>query len=255
MAEFLNSLATDELFAFFLIFVRMGTALMFFPGFSEVYVLDRSRLALALVISLVLTPVLQPIMPAYSPSPALITLLITGEILVGAFFGLVARVLFMALETGGTIISFQASLGNATIFNPLMASQGSLISVFLIITGALLIFVTDLHHLMLAGLVESYEVFKPGFAPPLESMSEYFAKTMAKSFFIAVQISAPLLIIGVLFYLGLGLLGRLMPQVQVFFIIMPLQILLGFLVLVLSLTSIFYWFLTNFENELENFLG
>ena len=78
---------------------------------------------------------------------------------------------------------------------------------------------------------------------------------VAQSFVIAMQLAAPFMVVGMLFYLGLGLLTRLMPQVQMFFIVMPIQIMLGFSVLALTLSAGMMWFLGNFENIYGGIVG
>ncbi|MGB1548273.1 MAG: flagellar biosynthetic protein FliR, partial [Alphaproteobacteria bacterium] len=83
-----------------------------------------------------------------------------------------------------------------------------------------------------------------------------FAHTMtfmvAQSFVLAAEIAAPFLVIGMVFYLGLGLLGRLMPQVQVFFIAMPVQIGIGLMILALTSIAAFGWFLDQFREHFGN---
>jgi len=251
---YLNSLATNELFGLFLIFTRMAGALGFFPGFGENYVNGRAKVGFAILMALVVAPILLPQMPVYPGSALQIAVLVLMEALVGIFYGLLARLLFLSIEIGGTIMSFQMSLGNATIFNPAMASQGSLVSVFFIVMATTLLFVTDMHHLMLAAIVGSYDAFPPGQMPPTGDMAEYFSRAMSASFLLAAQFASPLLVLGVLFYTALGVLGRLMPQMQVFFVAIPLQILMGFFVMALTLSAVFMWFLMHYENLLEDFL-
>ncbi len=133
--------------------------------------------------------------------------------------------------------------------------EGSLIGTFLNVVGVFMIFVTDLHHLMLIALADSYTVFVPGVAPPLGEMSRTAAEFVARSFLLGVQIAAPFIVVGLVFYIGLGLLARLMPQVQVFFIAIPLQIMLGFSVMAMTMSAGLYWFLTNFESGMIGFIG
>ena len=115
--------------------------------------------------------------------------------------------------------------------------------------GVFLIFFANLHYLMLMGVIDSYSLFVPGAAIPVGDFTEVGSHMLGQSFLLAMQISAPFLVVGFVFYLGLGLLARLMPQVQVFFIIMPLQIVLGFLILAATLSAGMMWFLGHFEDH------
>ena len=251
----LDQLLPNDLFSIALVFVRIGAAMMLLPGFGESYVAPRIRLLIALALALVVTPVVSASLPPMPGDAIHLLILIAGEIAVGLFIGALARILVSALHVAGVVIGFQTSLANAQIFDPINAQQGSLIGTFLNVVGVFMIFVTDLHHLMLIALADSYTVFAPGVAPPLGEMSRTAAEFVARSFLLGVQIAAPFIVVGLVFYIGLGLLARLMPQVQVFFIAIPLQIMLGFSVMAMTMSAGLYWFLTNFESGMIGFIG
>ncbi len=241
---------TSEIFVFMLVFARVGTAFLLLPGFGAAYVSRRVRLGLAVAVAVVLVPTLSKVMPPMPDSPIVLVLLLGGEVVVGAFLGTVASLLAQSLQTAGMIISYQSGLANATMFNPTMAQQTSLIGTLLSTMGVLLIFVTDLHHMILRALVDSYQVFTPGAAMAVGDFSELIARTVAHSFWLAFQLAMPFMVFGLLFYVGIGLLSRLMPQLQVFFIALPLQIGLMLLLLGLSISAMMIWFLNGFEDFL-----
>ena len=251
----LDQLLPNDLFSIVLVFMRIGAAMMLLPGFGESYVAPRIRLIIALALALVVTPVVSASLPPMPGDVLNLFALAAGEIAVGLFFGALARFLVSALHVAGVIIGFQTSLANAQIFDPINAQQGSLLGTFLNVIGVFLIFVTDLHHMMLIALADSYTVFVPGAPPPLGELSQTAARFVARSFALGLQIAAPFVVVGMVFYIGLGLLARLMPQVQVFFIAVPLQIMLGFSVMAMTLSAGLYWFLTNFESGLIGFIG
>jgi len=253
-ADLLDYFSTDFIFAYILIATRIGGAIAFLPGFGEGYITLQAKVALVLAITMVMAPVLESKIPAMPPATIQAALLLGAEFMIGAFLGLLARLIYIALEVGGMIIAFQLSLGNATVFNPAMATQGSVVSVFLVITGGVLLFATNMHHLMLLTVLDSYTLFEPGISFPTGDMADFFARTLSNSFVLAVQMASPFLVIGLVFYAAMGLLGRLMPQIQVFFLAIPLQSMLGFFVLFLIITALFTWFLTSFENTLEGLL-
>lgn len=243
----LEQLLSLEVFGLFLVFARIGSAFMLLPGFAEAYVAMRVRLMLAGAISVILGPVLAPILPALPAEPLGLVLLLVGEIGLGLFLGLAARMILAALQTAGMIIALQTGLANAFTFDPAAGIQGALAGAWLSTTALVLIFVTDSHHTMLRGLAHSYVVFQPGALPPIADLTEAMTRLFAESFKLAVQISAPFLVFGLVFFLALGLLNRLMPQVQVFFVAMPAQIALGLLVLALTITAAMTGFLGRFE--------
>jgi flagellar biosynthetic protein FliR len=251
----LDQLLPNDLFSIVLVFMRMGAAMMLLPGFGETYVAPRIRLIIAIALALVVTPVVSASLPPMPDDTLSLFVLIGGEIVVGLYFGALARFLVSALHVAGVVIGFQTSLANAQIFDPINAQQGSLIGTFLNIIGVTLIFVTDLHHMMLMALADSYTVFVPGAPPPIDELSRTAVRIVARSFVLGLQIASPFIVVGMVFYIGLGLLARLMPQVQVFFIAVPLQIMLGFSVMAMTLSAGLYWFLTNFESGMIGFLG
>jgi flagellar biosynthetic protein FliR len=251
----LQELLPANLFAVMLVFARTGTALSLLPGFGELTVPQRYRLLFALFLSLILAAVLAPLLPPLPASPVQLCVLLFGEVVVGFFLGTVARILLTALEIAGGIISLQLGLSAAMVFNPTAQQQSPLTGSLLMVLGVVLLFATDTHHLMLRGIVDSYALFAPGVVPPLSDLSDAMARIVATSFLLAVQISAPFIVIGTIFFAALGLVSRLMPQLQLFFIVMPVQIIGGFLVLAFTLAAMMRWFVDAFAQGFTGLLS
>ena len=169
------------------------------------------------------------------------------------FIGTVARLMITALATAGTVMSVMGGFGFASLFNPLLPDQGAFTAVFLTLMGVLLIFATNTHHLMLMALVDSYTMFAPGAPPMFEDISDAVACLVTSSFKLGIQVASPFIVVGTIFYLGLGLLARLMPQFQVFFIGLPLQILLGLTLLSVTLSAGILWFLDALKTSMLTF--
>lgn len=250
----LENILTNQLFAFLLIFTRVGGAVMLMPGIGETYVVPRIRLFLAILIAMVLHPLLYKSMPAEPASTAVFATLILNEAMIGFFLGTMMRMLMLAIDFAGNAMSYHMSLANATIFNPSMQNQGAIISVFLTLAAVTIIFATNTHHLMLAGVVDSYNIFPAGQLPIIGDFADSIARLVQKSFAIGLQLAAPFIVVVMIFYIGLGLLSRLMPQLQIFFIAMPLQILLGLGLLAVTASAVMLWFITYFENQIETIL-
>ena len=241
----------NNTFGALLIFARIGTAMMLLPGFGEVYVPQRYRLLFALIFSALLLPILSPILPPLPASPADLVVVLGSELVIGAFIGTMTRVILAALQMAGQIVSIQTGLSYAQVFNPMEASQDSLPSAFYAILGVLLIFLTNTHHLMLRGLVDSYAVFQPGHLPPVEDLSQTMAQAISASFKLSMEMAAPFIVLGTVFCVSLGLIGRLVPQLQVLFITQPLQILGGLLLMGLLAATGMGWFLQVFAQQFQ----
>lgn len=250
----LRDLLPAESFTFLLVFARIGTTIAILPGFGESYVSPRIRLLLALAITVMLTPILASQLPKMPASPIELVLLVGGEGLVGLFIGSVARLLLSALAAGGAILAFTSGLANALLFNPMLSDQGALPGVFLSVLGLLMIFVTDTHHLMLMALLDGYSIFQPGAVVPFGDFADVLAQVLAGSFRMGLQIASPFLLYGVVFYVGMGLLARLMPQMPIFFVALPIQILLGLCTMLITFPAALLWFLNYYQTTFSRIL-
>lgn len=251
----LEEFLVSGVFAFMVVFVRFGTAVMIMPGVGDSFVPQNIRLHFALGFSLVMTPVVQPYVPYPVPVMGQLMLLLLIEFVTGLFIGTIARILMVALDTAGMLISLASGISNAQVFNPTMASQGSLFGAFLSIAGVTLLFITNLHHLLIHGIVESYELFPIGQVLNTADMADLVARAISASFMTGFQIAMPFVVISMVLYVGMGVLSRLMPQVQVFMIAIPVQIMLALVVLSLSISAIMLYFLTRFEDGMVYFLS
>jgi flagellar biosynthesis protein FliR len=246
----LPELVAQDVFALLLIFVRIGGAFMVLPGLAEAYVAPRVRLLLALAVSVVLTGPLGPGLPALPAAPLELGRLLGGELLLGLFLGAIARMAFAALHVAGTTLAYQSGRAAAAIFDPNEATQGTLPGNFLTTTALVLLFVTDSHHMLLQALAASYAGLPAGGAPPLGDMAELLARLLDQAFAVGLRIAAPLLLVSLLMSLGMGVLNRLMPTFQVFFIALPLQLLAAFATLMLSFAAGLLAFFSLFEDSL-----
>lgn len=255
MPSVLEQFITTGVFAFILTFVRIGSAVTIMPGVGDSFTPANIRLYIALGLSLVLAPLVAPHLPNPVPTTAVLFVMITMEFIIGLFIGTVARVFIAALDTAGMVISMASGLGNAQLFNPAFSGQGSLIGAMLSVTGVVLLFATNMHHLLFFGLMESYEMFPVGTIPDTGSMAEVMARAISASFMIGVQIAMPFMVISMMVYIGMGVLTRLMPQIQVFLLALPLQIMLSLLTLALVISAGMLFWLGRFESGMLFFFG
>ena len=211
-----------------LVFARVGTLMMLMPGLGERTIVMNTRLALAFLTTLVIVPLVRPMVSA-SPSdiPVLINLLLT-ELLIGGMIGISARLALSALQTAGVIVANQLALSYAQTLDPTSpGQQAATIGNFLTMLGVTMIFELDLHHMALAAIFDSYKIFLPGTLPLASDALTLVTDVIVGSFKLGIQISAPFLVFGLVFNAGLGILARMMPQLQVFNIAQPATIVLG----------------------------
>jgi flagellar biosynthetic protein FliR len=244
--SFLPALAA----AFLLTFARVGAMVMLLPGVGELSLPSRVRLTIALVLTAILLPAHQKanVVDLKALGPVLV--LLFQELVIGAVLGLTARLALSALQITGSVVAQQLGLGFVTAVDPTQNQQGLLVGNFLSVLGVALVFATDMHHLVIAAMNDSYSIFAPGELPLMGDAAQHVTRIIATSFRIGIQLSAPFLVFGLLFNFGLGLLSRLMPQMQVFFIGLPLSILLGLLLLLLVIGAMMGTFVGYLEGVL-----
>jgi len=239
-----------------LIFARVGSILMLMPALGEMTIPARMRLSFALVFSLVLYPLVQPQLPALPGDVLQSIVYLLHELVVGLILGAITRLVTMAAAVAGSVIAFQTGLSGAQGADPINGGmQGALIGAFLSMLGVTLIFATDLHHVALMAIRDSYMIFSPKEPLMFGDAAQMAIQSAASAFVIGIQMSAPFIVLGLVFYLGMGLLARMMPQLQVFFVVMPASIWVGLILVALLLAMMMGWYLTHFQNELQMFRG
>lgn len=251
----LREIAAANVFHFLLIFVRLGTAMMLFPALGGTLVSPRMRLLLALGIAFVLLPTISPVLPAEPHEPLDLAVLLGTEIVVGLYFGVTMQLLMAALDLAGNFMGYSAGLTNALISDPVTQQQSQLISGFLNTTAVALMLITNTHHLMLRAVVDSYALIVPGAPLPMGDFSSQLITTLGRSFVVGLKLASPLIIFSLIFNTGLGLLNRLVPQMQVFFVGMPIQILGGLSVLSACIAAILYLFLHYFGDAVDAYMA
>lgn len=252
--SFLDTFITTQLFTFLFIFARIGGAMMIMPGFSDTTVPMQSRLYMALTLSFVLLPVLQTYMPTIPTAPIPFALLAAKELLTGIFIGLMSQIMLNAINLAGVMVSHGTSLSSAFTFNPQQAGQSTVISGFLSLTAIVLIMVTDLHHMLLIGLIDSYQVF-PTQSPLLfGDMASSLAHSIGQSLNVGLMISAPFIIVAFGVFVAMGMVARLVPQIQVFILSIPVQVITGLIVLMTAVSAMMMYFLGEYQEFWQSFL-
>jgi len=250
-----DDITVSLVFSYMLVFARLGGGIMMMPALSESSMSARARLIVALGISLIILPVVKNYLPPVPNNVLMLFLIVAGEFIIGVFIGTVIKIVLSALSVAGELTSMQMGLSAAMMFDPAQKEQSSIIGVFLTFLGVLMIFTTNLHHVFLKGLVESYQLFAPAQNIPFESFAQVVGKTVSEAFLIGFKIASPQIVIGTIIYLGAGVMGRLMPQMQVFFVLLPVQIGMGLFILMITLSASMIWFIDYYSEVLANFVG
>lgn len=218
-----------------LLFARLGAVLMVAPVWGEQAVPMTFRLGLAVLVTATLAPTVAANAPPLPGNIINAIPLIINEIIIGLIMGLGARLMMSALQVAGATAGIASGLGFAQQIDPIASQPAAIFSGFFSLLGLVLIMSVGLHRVMIEAAADSYIMFPPGAFPPIGDATQFVIDAVSNSFRLGIQIAAPVLIFSLIFNIALGLVSRLIPQVQVFMTALPLSVTLGLAVIALGL--------------------
>lgn len=225
----------EPFFVWIMLFLRAGFILGFFPLIGERFVPVRVRLLLAAVVSIALTP-LAPLNASMFPSDTFGFLaMVASEALLGFGVGLVGRILFATVQFSGQLAGEQMGFGLVNAIDPTGSHQISVIAEMLYLGSILVFLMADLHHVFLQAILSSYGVLPPGTAMMTQGVNGFMVGMGSALFSFSLQFAMPVIVIVFAINVGLGMIARAVPQVNVFLESFPLRILAGVAVLMVSL--------------------
>ncbi len=243
-----------ELWAIGLIFIRLASLIMLMPGIGDQAVPPRTRLGLALLLSLVVVPIVRDTLPPMPMTMGGMVGQVLHEAIIGIMLGTLMRVLLFTLVTTGEIMSLQTTLSFAQTANPAQAQPSTSLGTFLAMLGLVLIYATNLHHLFIRAMVDSFHVFPAGKPVMIGDAATLMVQTVTRSFVLAMQMSAPLIAFALVFNIATGFVGRMMPNFPVFFAATPLSVLFGLSLMALSLGATGMVFINHYQDFLSIFI-
>ena len=221
-----------------LVVLRLGGALLLLPGLGEQDIPMSIRLALLLALLALLLPGLLPGLPPLPAELPELLRLSLSETVIGLWLGLLARLVALALGQAGQVIALMVGLASPLQIDPSLGTQSTATGRLFGLLATTLVLSSGLYALPLRALAESYAVLPPGGPLPLGASAEAVAQAVADSLALALRLAAPLVLAAMLANFALGLLARVAPQVQVFVIAVPGQIIGGLLLLGLLLPAL-----------------
>ncbi|CAH2712880.1 Flagellar biosynthetic protein FliR [Neobacillus rhizosphaerae] len=238
----------SSLLNFLLVFVRITSFMVTVPVFSGRQIPARFKIGFSIVLSVLCVGVINE--PIHSFSLGTMVLLILKEFMVGIVLGMVANILFYAVQLAGALLDLQIGFSMASLFDPTFGTNSQLTGRFKNILAILVLLATNGHHLLIQGILASFEwISLPAYVPALMDgrMSTFLLECVQQMFMIGFMMAAPL--IGTLFIvdIALGIIARTVPQMNVFAIFPPVKILIHFLMYIFVLPGFFYLLKVLFE--------
>jgi len=223
-----------------LVIMRASGLFLMAPIFSNSSIPAVLRAGLVILLSTIIASVInQPELPQVT-SLWMLVALGAKEILVGLIIGLVFRLLFMGIKTGGAILGYQMGFAMVSVPDVDSGDQVSIIARFWYLAAMLIFFAINGHHMILSAFVDSYVVMPPGAITMTSSVGELMIKYTAYVFVIAVKVAAPIMVTLFLVDVSLGLIAKTMPTMNVFFVGFPIKIGTGLTMVALSLPLFAY---------------
>ncbi len=229
------SLKLSQIQMILLVFVRVAAIVFSAPLFDSRAIPSLFKIGLALAAAVLLYPLLGQGMPLPADGFTALGFGIVGEMLVGLIIGFAVRLIFAAAEMAGQLAGFQMGLAIANVFDPMTSMQMPLLSQLESMIAMLIFLAVNAHHLVLRALAESFRII------PLlgfrfnRSLMAMLSELTGAMFVTAVKIAAPVMVALLLTSLTLGLVARVVPQMNIFIVAMPIKIVIGLVFLALSL--------------------
>ncbi len=221
-------------FAFVLVLCRCGAAVMLMPGLGEAEPPATVRVGLSLALVSLVLPGVGMIAP---PDDWAAAGMVVAELLCGGVLGWLARCIALALPMAGQIISFMLGLSSVVTQDPALGQSSAIMRLFSLAVPVLVLG-TGLWTLPVAALVGSYALVPPGHLLPVADGTQAAVSAVTNAFGLALRLASPLVIASIVWQAALGLLARLVPQLQVYFAAIPGQIMGGLVLLALLATGI-----------------
>ncbi|MGB9712226.1 MAG: flagellar biosynthetic protein FliR [Dissulfurimicrobium sp.] len=233
---------------FVLVLIRLSTMLFFMPVFSSATIPAGVKAAISIVTSLMLTPV-APFSPQSLPNSLVgFLLLVTTEAFTGLTLSLILRLIFAGLQTAAQMVGFQMGLSVASVMEPQSGAQSLVVAEFVYLTALTLFLVSNAHHLVIEAIYESLAILPPGGLTLKAPLSTIILKMAYEMFVISVKIMAPVMAILLFSQVALGILAKIVPQINMLILSFGLNIALGLIFLGLTL-QIFWPVLAGYLRE------
>lgn len=235
--EFIEYLTQGNVVTFFLLLVRTGALMVFFPFFSNMQIPVVVKSSLALILAMFLLP-MTPKVELSGLSVEYLVLESIAELLFGLCAGVLLNIVFASLSLAGEQISMIMGFSMATVVDPQSGVSTPLISNTLTLMALTAFLLFDGHHLILQFLAKSAQIMPLGSFYPSQNLLRYIAKSVVNMFLFGFILAFPILAVSLMADFIVGMLMKTMPQFNLLVVGFPIKIAVAFAVLIAILSSI-----------------
>jgi flagellar biosynthesis protein FliR len=242
----------------FLIFIRISTALISSPVFGSKTFPTLPKIFLSLIIAYIVYLTIDRSVLADVPTGWMLVILSIKEAITGLILGFMMQFVFWGVSYAGTLVGFDMGLTMAEVFNPSSEESGNVVGEFLYYGALMVFFLINGHHYIISSVKHSFSVIPIGKFTITKPVYDLIVVYSASVFIIAVKIASPIMVSFFLVHIGEGIVARIIPQMQVFFVTQPLKIGVG-LVMLASIMPLYIYVIKNllqdYENKLYNLIA
>jgi len=236
-----------------MIFIRIGAMLSFVPFYNSSSIPVLIRFGFALILTYLIFFNVAPYPFQENESLILLLVFVFKEVFVGIIMGFTLNIVFQGISFAGLLVGRDMGLAMSSMFDPISGDSNSIVATLLSMAAVIVFILIDGHHFVVQSLSYSFEVIPIGNFEVTESALDLIIKYTGSIFILAVKIASPVIVAFFLIHLASGIIARVSPSFQVFFVLIPLKIGLGLFLLVLVMPLYIYLFrdlIYEYENKL-----
>jgi len=247
----MTEILTSHFMIFLFIFIRVTAVFVTAPLFSNKAFPSMAKIALALVISYLIFTFINKDSIQLEITLSFIFTNVIKEILTGVILGFSVALVFFAISFAGTIIGFDIGMAMAQVLNPTEETNNNVLGEYLYILAILILILINGHHYIIRSITYSFTIVPIGMYSLNTEVFDFIVKMGASVFVLAVKIASPILVSFFLVHLAEGIMARVIPQMQVFFVTYPLKIGLGIVMLMVTI-PLYVYLIKNLLHSYED---
>jgi flagellar biosynthetic protein FliR len=240
MNELLNQIGQQQATGFILVLARVSPLFLLAPVFSSKMIPTRARAIAAVAISFGLAPWA---LHGHHVTQDTMTLagLVLKELLVGFAYAFALGAVFAAVSVAGSMLDTAMGFSYGSLIDPITGNQSQMLSQLYAMVGVLVFIAINGDHWMIEGLARSYDLVPIDKFPSLNALVGGADKAFVGIFAAALELAAPVLIAVLITDASMGIVARIMPQLNVFSVGFPAKIAVGLLIMGVSLPFVGGW--------------
>lgn len=233
-----------------LVFSRMSAMTATMPVFSFGSVPVQLRIMIAFMLTIIIAPLLAKETTLVYTSLAVLTFDVIREVFIGLIIGFGTRLIFEAVAMAGSMVGMQMGMAIVNALDPTSAEQQPIVSNFWALLALVFFLATNSHYFLIDVLFQNFQLIHIAGSKMTAALGQTLVSGGSMVFDLALKFAAPIMVFMIIVDVAIGFMARVMPQLNIFFVTLPLKIGLGIILLIISL-KIFQGLFSFLFNEME----